>query len=115
MTTEMKVYAKPGTSEWVRASAYDVPEGYVEMSGYPPLMGQGTYVADASGEWIIPTENYTEAYNENVRACRASEYEKIASLKDQLEAILEYHQGRPEKLDEIASKFQEVREKYKKI
>lgn len=113
--SDMAIYALPGTKEWVRCFEWNAPEGFILMLGVPPLNGLGTHIADESGEWIIPTENYTESYNANISLQRAAEYLEVAPIEHQLEAITESHMGRPEKLDAMLAKFQEIRLKYPKM
>ena len=110
-----EVYAKPQTNEWVRCFAWNAPEGFVKMNSLPPMNGEGMFVADETGEWIIPNENYTEAYNENVRIQRSKEYMSKLPLELQLEAITEDAMGRPEKLQFVLQTIQEIKDKYPKI
>lgn len=110
----MKVYANPGTSNWVRCFSFDVPNGYIEMTGMPPLQGNGSYIASETGEWVIPDDQPIEAYNYNVKIQREQAYLETASIKDQLEAIVEAQMGKPEKLNELCIKFQAIRDKYPK-
>lgn len=110
-----KIYAKPGTNEYVRCEPWQVPEGFVQMNAEHPLGGEGPYVADETGEWLIPPANYTEDYNEIVRIQRARAYAEQIPIESQLEAITEDRLGRPEKLNEILATIQEIKTKYPKI
>ena len=112
---EFDIYAKPGTNEWVRCHSWSAPEGFIKMNSLPPINGEGTFIADETGEWVIPTENYTEAYNENVRIQRVKEYASKLPLELQLEAITEERMGRPEKMNFVLQTIQEIKNKYPKI
>ncbi len=113
---EMIVVAKPGTCTWGRVMfESDIPSGYVKMSGLPPNNGDTVMVATEAGEWEIPADNYTELYNEEVRRQRKAEYLRIAPIETQLEALVEYYQGKDTKLRTISEKMLEVREQLQKI
>ena len=115
MFGEMKVFAKPNTKEWLICPVHLAPEGFVEMNEEPPLNGEGTHIADASGDWVVPSDNYTENYNENVRLVRKKKYLEVAPLEVQLEALMEFYQGNDVKIKELSTKFLEIREENPKI
>lgn len=115
MTEEsMGVYALPGTKEWVRCHHWNRPEGFVKMNDLPPNGGVCPHVAEASGDWILPTETYDAAAAEFVAIQRQQEYLKSASVTDQLEALTEAAMGRPEKLNALVAKIQEIKTQYPK-
>ena len=111
----LEVYAKPGTNEWLRCQEWNAPEGFIKMTDLPPMNGEGTHIADETGEWVIPTENYTEAYNENVRIQRVKEYASKLPLELQLEAITEDALGFPDKMKYVLQTITEIKDKYPKI
>ena len=111
----MKIFAKPNTKEWIKCPVHLAPEGFVEMNEEPPLNGEGTHIADASGEWVVPGDNYTENYNENVRLIRKKKYFQIAPLEEQLEALMEFYQGNDTKIKALSAKFLEIKEENPKL
>lgn len=112
---EFCYYAKPGTNECIRCKMFTQPTGYIKVPGPCPLDGAGTYICDEAGDWIIPSENYESNYNENVRVTRAKEYLEVATITDQLEALMEDKLGNPTKLNVILEKFKSIRDANPKL
>ena len=98
----MEIYAVPGESEFTICEERHRPEGSIRMNGPNPDIE--IYVASTDGTWT--TTDYA--------AARRAVILKTWPVYAQLEAITEYANDRPEKMNQLKEFIQTVKDLYPK-
>lgn len=108
---ELKLYALPGTNICVYTQCWNVPKGYVAMSTDRPAE---EYIAEESGNWILPQDNPLEAENTIINNKRRKAILEEFPVHKQLEAFCDYVSGNKLKMIELLTGIDKIREKYPK-
>lgn len=108
---ELKLYALPGTNLCVYSHCWNVPKGYIAMSEDRP---SEEYIAEESGNWILPQENTLEIKNNIVNNNRRKAILEEFPIHKQLEAFCDYVSGDKTKMTEILAGIDKIKEKYPK-
>lgn len=98
----MDVYAIPGSSEFTICESWLRPKGTIKMNGVNP--DASIYTASKDGAWTVT--DYASA--------RRAEILKTWPIYAQLEAITEYVNDRPEKMEQLKNFIQTVKDLYPK-
>ena len=96
------IYAVPGDTIGVVCAPYLRPEGTVEMSG--PNPNPRTHVASHDGTWVPM----------GYKTSRAAAILQAWTITDQLEALVEASDGRPEKLELLKQYIRDTKKAYPK-
>ena len=108
---ELKLYALPGTNLCIYAHCWNVPKGYIAMSSDRPAE---EYIAEESGNWILPQDNPLEAENTIINNKRRKAILEEFPVHKQLEAFCDYVSGDETKMNIIIDGIDKIREKYPK-
>lgn len=98
----MTIFAVPGDADFTICEERLRPENTVRMNGVNP--NTEIYVASKDGTWVV--KDYASA--------RKAEILKAWPIDKQLEAITEYANNRPEKMNQLKEFIQTVKELYPK-
>ncbi len=96
------IFAVPGDSDFTICEERLRPEGTVRMKGVNP--NTDIYVASKNGTWEV----------KDYAAARKAEILKAWPIDKQLEAITEFADNKPEKMNQLKDFIQTVKELYPK-